>query len=146
VNHSIILATTTRFLISVLLMFSFYLLLRGHNLPGGGFVGGLVGGASFALYGIAFGVATAQKALIMQPRLLIGWGLVAAILSGLPGLFFGEAFLFGFWDDTPIPLIGKFGTPLLFDVGVYMVVAGIILHIIFTLTNEEIEDPREEEA
>ena len=138
-KHSIILATTTRFLISVLLMFSFYLLLRGHNLPGGGFVGGLVGGASFALYGIAFGVSVAEKALIMKPRLLIGWGLVAAILSGLPGIFFGEAFLKGFWDDRYVPVIGKLGTPLLFDIGVYMVVAGIILHIIFTLTGEQDE-------
>lgn len=137
---SVILNTTTRFLIAMLLMFSIYLLLRGHNMPGGGFVGGLVGGASFALYGIAFGVSAARNALPVGPRVMIANGLMLALLSGLPAMVLGRAFLEGLWDMTPIPLIGKFGTPLIFDIGVYLVVAGITLNIIFTLDEADKED------
>lgn len=134
---SVILATTTRFLIALLLVFSVFLLLRGHNEPGGGFVGGLVGAASFALYALANDIKSARQLLQVDPRTLIGLGLlIATVGGGLVAYLTGQPFLTGLWDMTPIPVIGKFGTPLLFDVGVYLVVAGITLHIIFALAEE----------
>lgn len=130
---SLILGTTTNFLIALLLMFSVFLLLRGHNLPGGGFGGGLVASASFALYALAYGVGAARRLLRFDPRELIGGGLLLAIISGLPAMFVGKPFLTGLWDHTPVPVIGKLGTPLFFDIGVYLVVMGFALLVIFSL-------------
>ena len=78
--------TATRLLMPLLLLFAVFLLLRGHNEPGGGFVGGLVVAAAFALYLVAFGVARARRALLVKPLTLIGIGLAMALVSGLPAL------------------------------------------------------------
>lgn len=131
--HSMILSTATRYLLPLLLMFSIFLLLRGHNEPGGGFVGGLVAGAALALYAMALGLRAARQVLGVDPRTLIYFGLLAAVVSGLPALFSGLEFMTGLWSAQALPVIGKLGTPLLFDVGVYLVVIGITLTIIFTL-------------
>lgn len=131
--HSMILSTATRYLLPLLLLFSIFLLLRGHNEPGGGFVGGLVAGAALALYAMALGLRSARQVLGVDPRTLIYFGLLAAAVSGLPALFFGLEFMTGLWSAQALPVIGKLGTPLLFDVGVYLVVIGITLTIIFAL-------------
>jgi multicomponent Na+:H+ antiporter subunit B len=141
IRESIILNSTTRFMITLLIMFSFYLLLRGHNLPGGGFVGGLVGGASFALYGIAFGVQAARNAVFLSPPQMMGWGLIAALLSGVPALLSNKPFLTGWWyHELSVPIIDKFNTPLLFDIGVYLIVAGVTLNIIFALSEADLQE------
>lgn len=131
--HSMILSTATRYLLPLLLMFSIFLLLRGHNEPGGGFVGGLVAGAALALYALALGLRSAQRVLGLDPRSLIYFGLLAAALSGLPALVRGLEFMTGLWSERALPVIGKLGTPLLFDAGVYLVVIGVTLTIIFAL-------------
>ncbi len=131
--HSLILSTATRYLVPLLLMFSIFLLLRGHNEPGGGFVGGLVAGAALTLYALALGLHPARQTLGLDPRMLIYVGLLLAAVSGLPALFVGLDFMTGLWAKQPLPVIGKLGTPLLFDVGVYLVVIGITLTIIFAL-------------
>lgn len=133
---SLILSTGTRYLLPLLLLLSVFLLIRGHNEPGGGFVGGLVAAAAFALYTIAYSVEEAQRLLRVSPRSLIAAGLLTALISGLLGLLSGQPFLTGLWDDTNIPVIGKLGTPLMFDTGVYLVVIGIALTIIFALAEE----------
>ena len=84
--NSPIFRTAARLLMPLLLLFSVFLLLRGHNEPGGGFVGGLVAAAAFALYGIAFGVQRARQALLVKPMTLLGVGLLIALLSGLPAV------------------------------------------------------------
>ena len=134
---SLILSTATRYLLPLLLLFSIFLLLRGHNEPGGGFVGGLVAAAAFALYAIAHGVTEARQTLRLLPRTLVGLGLLVAVGSGLVSLLLGQPFMTGLWDTRTVPVLGKLGTPLLFDVGVYLVVIGITLLIIFTLAEEE---------
>lgn len=128
-----ILSTAVRYLTPLLILFSFFLLLRGHNEPGGGFVGGLVAASTFALLLIAEGVERAKAALQFEPLSFITAGLAIATGSGLIGLFAGQEFLKGFWMKEIIPIIGKFGTPFLFDIGVYFVVLGISLKIIFSL-------------
>lgn len=130
---SLILSTATRYILPLLLLFSVFLLLRGHNEPGGGFVGGLVAAAAFALYAIAYDVATARQVLGIDPRTLIGLGLLVALCSGIAGLATGQPFMTGLWSEYAVPILGKVGTPLLFDIGVYLVVIGVMLTIIFAL-------------
>ncbi len=134
--HSLILATATRYQLPLLLLFSIFLLLRGHNEPGGGFVGGLVAAAAFALYALAYDVDSTYAILKVRPRNLIGIGVLMAAFSGVISLLVGKPFLTALWLKQPLPVLGKVGTPLLFDVGVYFVVLGVTLMIIFALAEE----------
>lgn len=134
---SVILSTASKYLLPLLLIFSFFLLLRGHNEPGGGFVGGLVAAAAYALFFIANGVEEAEKLLKTEPIKLIAFGLFFAVISTVPSLFFGKNFMSAVWLDFNIPVIGKIGTPLVFDIGVYLLVLGIALKIIFSLAEED---------
>jgi multicomponent Na+:H+ antiporter subunit B len=134
---SVILSTASKYLLPLLLIFSFFLLLRGHNEPGGGFVGGLVAAAAYALYFIGNGVDEAEKLLKIDPIKLIAIGLFIALISTVPALFVGKDFMTGIWLKTNFPVIGKIGTPLIFDVGVYLLVLGIALKIIFSLAEED---------
>lgn len=135
---SIILRTATRLIFPLLLLFSVYILLRGHNEPGGGFIAGLVSGGAFVLYAIAYDVGAARRALRIEPLTLIGVGLLLALGAGFLPLFSGEPFLTGKWisldwlDAEPI----KIGTPVIFDIGVYLVVIGVTLTIILSLAEE----------
>lgn len=135
---SLILHTAIQVLMPLLLFFSIFLLLRGHNHPGGGFAAGLVAAAAWALYAVAHDAATARRAFRLEPRLLIGIGLLAALLSGLIGTFTNEPFLTGRWFYLELETLGPVavGTPLLFDLGVYLTVIGVILTIIFALEEE----------
>ena len=128
--NSVILKTGTRLLLALLLLLSVFLLLRGHNMPGGGFIAGLVAAAAFALYGIAYGVDAARYVLRLSPEQLIGAGLITAIISGLFALLTNSTFLTGQWSTLAAI---KLGTPLLFDLGVYLVVIGVVLMMIFAL-------------
>lgn len=135
---SLILRTATRFLLPLLLLFSLFLLLRGHNSPGGGFVGGLVAAAAFALYALAFDVAAARQLLRIDPRQLIAVGLLVALASGMVAWLAREPFMTARWGDITLPGIGPvpLGTPLIFDLGVYLVVVGVMLTIILSLAEE----------
>lgn len=134
--ESLLLKTGARYIAPVQLVFSIFLLLRGHNEPGGGFIGGLVAASGIALYAIASDVATARTKLRVSPHLLIGSGLLLAVCAGISGMGVGDPFLTAVWDGAmPMPAVGKvaLGTPLLFDIGVYLVVLGVITLIIFSL-------------
>ncbi len=136
---SIILRTATRYMFPPLLVFSIYLLLRGHHYPGGGFVGGLIAGSAFALYALSFDVASARKLLRFDPRAVTATGLAIALISGLPPLLSGKAFLTGTWWNVPIRpgVTIAIGTPVVFDIGVYLVVLGVLLSFVFLLAEEE---------
>jgi multicomponent Na+:H+ antiporter subunit A len=129
---STIFRTAASLLMPLLLLFSIFLLLRGHNEPGGGFVGGLIAAAAFALYGIAVGVKRAREALLVTPLTLLGAGLLIALLSGMPAVLGGLPFLTALWLSGPVPI----GTPAVFDVGVFLVVTGVVLMMIFSLAEE----------
>ena len=133
---SLILSTAMNYLLPLLLLLSVFLLLHGHNLPGGGFVGGLVAAAAFSLYALAHGVERARALLRVNPRLLIGLGLLVALGSGCFAFFAELPFLTGLWSDLKIPIVGKVGTPVLFDTGVYFVVLGVALTIILNLAED----------
>ena len=131
---SSILQTAARLLMPLLLLFAIFLLLRGHNQPGGGFVGGLVVAASFVLYAIAFGVHAARRALLVGPSRLLGVGLLVALLSGLPAVVIGQPFMTALWTTVEAgTVMFAVGTPLVFDVGVFLAVIGVVLTIVFTL-------------
>ena len=136
-KNSLILITIVKYIIPLLLIFSFFLLLRGHNEPGGGFSGGLVAAAAYALYAIANGVSEAEKLLRIDPLKLFAIGLLIALFSGIFPLLLGKSFMTGVWLKNAIPVIGKLGTPLIFDIGVYILVLGIATKIIFSLAEEE---------
>lgn len=127
-----ILRIATRMLVGLILVFAIYLLFRGHNAPGGGFAAALVAGTGFSLFGITEGPAAVRRALRIDPLAMAGWGLLLAILSGLPAVLTGHPFLTGVWlpvaDGAP-----ALGTPLFFDIGVFLVVLGAILTLMLHL-------------
>lgn len=135
---SVILLTATRYMLPLLLLFSVYLFLRGHNEPGGGFVGGLVAAAAFTLYALSFSVAAARQLIRVVPRALIGMGLLAAVGSGIFPMLLGKPFMTGTWGEVHLPVLGALtlGTPVVFDLGVYLVVVGVVLTIMLTLAEE----------
>ncbi|QBY02575.1 Na+/H+ antiporter subunit B [Rhodophyticola sp. CCM32] len=137
--NSVILNAATRLLVALLLLFSVYMLLRGHNLPGGGFIGGLIGATGFVLYTIAHGCAATRAALRVEPQNIAMTGLGIALAAGVFAAIFGDAFFTGQWlfiggtdEDKGLPV----SSVLVFDIGVYLVVFGAILTIVLALEEE----------
>ena len=137
--NSIILRVGTRYLAGILILFSLYMLLRGHNESGGGFIGGLIGATGFVLYAIACGTKEARAALKFLPQDIAVAGLGIALLAGIAAALFGDALFTGQWlflgasdDSKGLPL----SSVLLFDIGVYLVVFGSILSIVFAMEEE----------
>ncbi|HHN48160.1 MAG TPA: Na+/H+ antiporter subunit B [Bacteroidales bacterium] len=133
---SLILSTASKILLPVLLVFSFFVLIRGHYDPGGGFIGGLVAASAFALHAISNGVKEGKR-LFPHAKLFIVLGLSFSLLSGLLSVFAGTPAFTGLWTEFSLPVIGRLSTPLLFDIGVYFVVIGITTSIVFTLKMKE---------
>lgn len=134
--RSLILSIATRYLLPLLLLFSVFILIRGHNEPGGGFIGGLIAAAALILYGLAYTPAHARRVLRISPRVLLGVGLTVALGSGLISLAVGRPFMTGLWLEQSVPILGKLGTPVLFDIGVYLTVIGVALLILLTMAEE----------
>lgn len=130
---SLILSIATRYLLPLLVLLSLFLLIRGHNAPGGGFIGGLVASSAFVLYAIAHGAHQTRRVLRIDPRSLMAMGLLVAVASACLSLFRGQPFMTSLWIERSIPAIGKIGTPLVFDTGVYLVVVGVSLTILLSL-------------
>jgi multisubunit Na+/H+ antiporter MnhB subunit len=135
---SFILRSTTRLLLPLLLLFSLFLLVRGHNEPGGGFSAGLVAASAFVLYRFAYGVQATKRFLPVTPLILSGAGLLVAVGSGFLALLAGRPLMTGLWRRMNVPGFGDLdlGTPLLFDIGVYATVLGVTLSIILPLAEE----------
>ena len=134
IMNTMILRETTRRLAPLILVFSVFLLLRGHEQPGGGFVGGLVASIAFSLYAFVFGPQAARGILRADPRAVGAAGLALAIASGFVGSIRESApFLTGQWGT----LAGlKIGTPVMFDVGVYLVVIGVVLTFVLGIKEQ----------
>ncbi|WP_157015056.1 Na+/H+ antiporter subunit B [Mesorhizobium xinjiangense] len=136
--RTVIFRTAAPYLASLMVLFSIFVLLRGHNEPGGGFIGGLIAASAIAIYGIACGVASVRRALYFHPMAISGFGLLLAALSGVLSVFFGVPFLTGLWA-TP-HLFGvelDLSTVMFFDIGVYFVVVGAITSIGLALEERE---------
>ena len=124
-----------RWLAGLLALASLAILLRGHDQPGGGFVGGLVAALSIALLALAYGVKQAQQTLRVRPVTIVGIGALFTLLSGLPALLLGDPFLTHLWW-VPGGLLPKLSTTMIFDLGVYLVVLGAVLAFYFGLQRE----------
>jgi len=134
--NSQILNSAARILLLPLLLLSLWALYRGHNLPGGGFIGGLLAGAAFALNTLAVGVEEAQRRLRVRPVTLIATGLLIAGGSAFLPFLAGAPFFTGLWLPAfELPLLGAvhLGTPLIFDIGVFVTVVGFTLAVVFEL-------------
>jgi multicomponent Na+:H+ antiporter subunit B len=134
--NSIILVAGTRLLVALFLVFSVFMLLRGHNEPGGGFIGGLIAATGFVIYAIACGTTAARQALRVAPERIAMAGLGIALFAGVAAAFNGDVFFTGQWlflgateTEKGLPL----STVLIFDVGVYLVVMGSIMSLSFAL-------------
>lgn len=142
---SFLVQASARIITPLLVILSILLLLRGHNEPGGGFIGGLVCGCAYVLWGIAFGMPAAIQILRIPPSQLIGWGLFIASASAIPALFVGLPIFTGLWPSWSIStgIVGKIklGTPLFFDIGIFMVVAGVVVLMVRAMADEEAKEP-----
>lgn len=136
--NTVIFRTIAPILAAIMVVFSVFVLLRGHNEPGGGFIGGLIAASAVALYGIAAGVEEVRGALKVDPLSIAGFGVFVAGLSGLASLGYQVPFLTGLWTyfnfaGTKVSL----STPMIFDIGVYLVVLGTISAIALALEEDE---------
>lgn len=138
--NTLVFRTAASLIRPMLLVISVIVLFKGHNEPGGGFVGGLLAAAAFALHVFENGTSRVSPSGKVHPRMLIATGLLLALVSGLPGLFLRGSFMTGIWDKLPLPALGMtdVGTPMLFDVGVYLAVLGVSLEVILVMA----EDPQ----
>nr|WP_316653214.1 Na+/H+ antiporter subunit B [uncultured Gellertiella sp.] len=136
--NTLIFRTMAPFLSALMLVFSVFVLLRGHNAPGGGFIGGLIAASAFAIQGIAGGVAPVRRALRVDPLTIAAAGLLLSALSGLLPALSGKPFMTGLWGDLPFGFdTVAVSTVMLFDLGVYLVVAGTITAIALALEEKE---------
>ncbi len=137
-NRSILLEIVVRILFHSIIIVSLYLLFAGHNLPGGGFAGGLVAGMALVMRYIAGGRYELGAAAPTDAGRFLGFGLALAVSTAIVPLLFGLAPLTRGILETEIPLIGRieFVTSTLFDVGVYLVVIGLVLDVLRSLGAE----------
>lgn len=135
--RTILLATAIRLLLPVFMLFSLYMFFRGHNQPGGGFIAALVMAIGVLFHLLALGKEETVKLYPISNHWLIAFGMGAMIISAVLGVIQGASLFEAYWLDIQIPLIGKLGTPILFDAGVYLVVLGISLTIAFALFEDE---------
>lgn len=133
--NSVILQLASPYVRSLLVFFSLVALLRGHNYPGGGFIGGLLAALSIVFYSFALDWRQVQKKLKVKPQGYVALGLTFLLSSFLPSLFHSEVLMTGVWISIPMGILGELelGSPLLFDAGVFMGVIGVTLLFFFTL-------------
>jgi multicomponent Na+:H+ antiporter subunit B len=134
-SHQSLLPAAVRLIAPFLVAFSVYLLLRGHNLPGGGFIGGLVLASAIVLRVMV----DPWRKSGLEPVPLVGCGLLVALASAVMPLMAGRTFFTGLWGgEIWLPTIGKLklGTPLMFDTGVFLVVTGVAAKILLVLVSQ----------
>lgn len=125
---TLIFRTTAPVIAGLMVLFSIAVLLRGHNDPGGGFIAGLIAASAAALIGMSHGVGTVRRILRINPIVIAGAGALVDIAGGLLSVFAGVPFLTGLWLPANL-----FGTPGIFDIGVYLVVFGTITAVVLAL-------------
>ncbi|WP_101557179.1 Na+/H+ antiporter subunit A [Brevibacterium aurantiacum] len=137
-NRSIILEVTARLIFHAVLIFSLYLLFAGHNEPGGGFAGGLVAGLALVVRYLAGGKFELAEAARFTPSGMLGTGMIMAVLTGVGGWIWGDTVFKSVYLEGDIPVLGhlSFGTSTFFDIGVYLVVVGLMLDILKSLGAE----------
>jgi multicomponent K+:H+ antiporter subunit A len=133
--HPVVMASFTRLLLPLALLVAMFILLRGHNLPGGGFIAGLITAVALVMQYLANGVTWTQSRLPANIHSIIGYGLLIAVVTGLASWLFQHPFLTSTFRHIHWPLIGEFelASAMAFDLGVYLVVVGATLLILINL-------------
>ena len=132
--QTLLLRTVAPYFTALMVLFSVFVLLRGHKDPGGGFIGGLIAASAVAIFGIASGVSDVRRALYFHPMTISAFGLVLGAVAGLPSFFAGVPFMTGLWIyPTVLGVEIQLSTVLFFDIGVYFVVVGAISSIALAL-------------
>jgi multicomponent K+:H+ antiporter subunit A len=133
-----ILQSIARLTLHLMLLFSIYLLLRGHNAPGGGFIAGMLTAVAVILQMVAFDVESFKQEVPWNPLRIVMAGLTVSAFTGLGALAFGRPFLTSAFGHFHLPFLGEIElvTAALFDLGVYLVVVGTTLGIIRTIAEE----------
>lgn len=142
IHRSFILDTLVDVIVRTALVFSLFLLFSGHNSPGGGFVAGLVFGIALILKYVAGGVEEMQDILPMSAETMLSSGLSLSILTGIAGWLWGGAFLESTYIEVELPLLGalKASSTLPFDIGVFAIVIGLVVALVFAFgTDEDVE-------
>lgn len=141
-RRSVILTEADRWLFPVVLLVSVYVTFRGHNAPGGGFIGGLIAGAAFIIRYLAGTPLTNRWNQALNPTTYIGAGLVIAVATALVPLAYGDALLESAIWKLNFPVIGevKLVTSSIFDLGVYFLVIGVVLLSLISLGADPIQD------
>lgn len=128
--ESTALRLAAKYLKPLLVILSLIVLYRGHNIPGGGFIGGLLAATGYIIYMMAYGAKPTVEKMWIKPFGLMALGLLLAVMSGFIGSALGDPFMTGQW----ISIAGiKLGTPTLFDVGVYFTVIATMLVIMIAI-------------
>ena len=137
-NRSLILEVIVRVLFHTIIVVSIFLLFAGHNLPGGGFAGGLVAGMALVMRYIAGGRYELGAAAPTDAGLLLGSGMIVAVLCAVFPLFFGMPPLTSVIIEGDVPILGhiEFVSSTIFDIGVYLVVIGLVLDVLRSLGAE----------
>lgn len=130
---SLIFKTASIYLLPLLLLFSIFILLRGHYLPGGGFVGGLMASVAFLIHSFAHGLKETRNIIKISPGLLMPLGLMICLIAALSPWVVSLPVMTGLWFEEPFKFVGMVGSALVFDIGVYLVVLGTTLTIMFTI-------------
>ncbi|RDL42627.1 monovalent cation/H+ antiporter subunit A [Marinomonas piezotolerans] len=134
-RHPLMLSVVSQSLLPLALLVSAYIFLRGHNMPGGGFIAGLITSVAIIQQYVAHGVDWIKDRLKLDYQIMIGSGIGIAALTGLGSWFFGESFLTSWFDYFYLPVIGKFelASAMLFDLGVFLTVVGATMLILANL-------------
>ncbi len=137
-HRSIVVEVLVRLIFHAMIITSLFLLFAGHNEPGGGFAGGVVAGLALTARYLAGGYQELDEAVRIDAGRLLGIGMVLAAGSALVPMFFGQAPLTSSWIDTEIPFLGDFVfvSSTVFDVGVYLVVVGLVIDILRSLASQ----------
>jgi multicomponent Na+:H+ antiporter subunit B len=137
-RRSMILDEADRWLFHLVVLVSVYITFRGHNAPGGGFAGGLIAGCAFVLRFLAGGSLRVRGSTIVHPTVFIGLGLAVAVLTAIAPLPAGQAMLESTIWKLDIPFVGqvKIVSSALFDIGVYLLVIGVVLTVLVALGSD----------
>ncbi|WP_417563144.1 Na+/H+ antiporter subunit A [Microbacterium sp.] len=146
-ERSIMLEVIVRILFHTIIVVSLYVLFAGHNLPGGGFAGGLIAGIALVMRYIAGGRYELGAAAPTDAGRFLGGGMVLAVACAVVPVFFGQAPLTSAVLEADIPVLGhlEFVTSTIFDIGVYLVVIGLVLDVLRSL-GAEVDRQRLEQA
>jgi multicomponent Na+:H+ antiporter subunit B len=134
--NSLIYKVGANLLFGILLVFSVFMLLRGHNEPGGGFIGGLIGAVAFIVYAMSENIKATRAVLRVNPEYLAVFGLAVALFAGLMGPMFDDGLFAGQWlfiGATETSKGWPLSSVLLFDIGVYFTVLGAIVALVLEM-------------